>query len=211
MPELPSRIDGEIVEASHMNEATIRSIQRYSSEANRDSLNPAPETGQPAWIEDIAQLQAWNGTVWVVVGGTGVYLGLNRGLALADMSPSAQAVWEPIGSQLSLGNSHLVPVWVTATASGSTLIDPGVGDAIYQMRIGISHNAGGDWTYSPASWGSVTESVRRQSWSVNGTSSIVTTNSDVRVVVEGLWSSGTKPLFTTAMLVASMQPSTGLT
>ena len=67
MPELPDRIDGEIIEAAHMNEATIRSVQRYADEAERDALNPAPETGQPAWIIDIAQLQFWDGTEWAPV------------------------------------------------------------------------------------------------------------------------------------------------
>ena len=64
MPELPDRIDGEIIEAAHMNEATIRSVQRYASIAERDSLNPAPENGQPAWIIDVGELQIWDGAKW---------------------------------------------------------------------------------------------------------------------------------------------------
>ncbi len=47
-----------------MNAATIRSVQRYTSEANRDTLNPVPETGQPAYIEDIDEFQVYDGTAW---------------------------------------------------------------------------------------------------------------------------------------------------
>jgi len=66
MPELPNRIDGEIIEAEHMNAATIRSVQRYTSEAQRDALNPAPEDGQPAWIQDSDMLTIWSGSQWIV-------------------------------------------------------------------------------------------------------------------------------------------------
>ncbi len=76
IPELPSRIDGEIIQAEHMNAATIRSVQRYTSAAQRDSLNPAPEEGQPAWLSDVNHLTVWTGTEWIVAG-IGVFLQLD--------------------------------------------------------------------------------------------------------------------------------------
>ncbi len=85
MPELPDRIDGEIIEASHMNEATIRSVQRYANVSERDSLNPAPETGQPAWIIDDQELHIWNGSAWIVAG-AGVFLPLSGGTMAGDIN-----------------------------------------------------------------------------------------------------------------------------
>ncbi len=79
MPELPDRIDGEIIEAAHMNDATIRTVQRYASVTERDALNPAPENGQPAWIIDINQLQIWDGTDWKQINADGLYLPLHGG------------------------------------------------------------------------------------------------------------------------------------
>ncbi len=79
MPELPDRIDGEIIEAAHMNEATIRSVQRYADVAERDALNPAPETGQPAWIIADSELHIFNGTSWIVAG-AGVFLPISGGI-----------------------------------------------------------------------------------------------------------------------------------
>jgi len=89
MPELPNRVDGEIIEAEHMNDATIRSIQRYTNTAQRDSLNPAPETGQPAWIVDIAELHVWTGTAWIVAG-TGVFLPLTGGIVTGTLTVQDQ-------------------------------------------------------------------------------------------------------------------------
>ncbi len=85
MPELPSRIDGEIIEAQHMNDATIRAVQRYDTEATRDSLNPAPENGQPAYIVNIQQLQIWNGSSWRPVG-EGYFLLLSGGTMTGDIN-----------------------------------------------------------------------------------------------------------------------------
>ena len=90
MPELPNRIDGEIIEAAHMNDATIRSVQRYTTAAQRDSLNPAPEEGQPAWISDVNELTFWTGTQWLAVG-DGVFLPLAGGTITGLLGVSAPA------------------------------------------------------------------------------------------------------------------------
>jgi len=83
MPELPSRIDGELIEAAHMNDAQDRSVQRYDSETQRDTLNPAPTDGQMAWIADIDKLQTWNGSTWITYA--------NPGILEADHNPPVDA------------------------------------------------------------------------------------------------------------------------
>lgn len=65
MPELPDRINGEIIEASHMNDAQDRTVQRYTSAANRDTLNPLPVEGQMAWLSDVNQLTTYDGSKWI--------------------------------------------------------------------------------------------------------------------------------------------------
>ncbi len=76
MPELPSRIDGEIIEAEHMNTVQDRAIQRVTSEAQRDSLYPAPIEGDTVWVADINQLQTWDGGGWRMTG-LGIFVRLN--------------------------------------------------------------------------------------------------------------------------------------
>jgi len=94
MPELPSRIDGEIIEAEHMNAATIRSVQRYTSAAQRDSLNPVPEEGQPAWLSDVDELTIWTGTAWIVAG-IGVFLPTAGGTMTGILVIESQGVTYP--------------------------------------------------------------------------------------------------------------------
>lgn len=64
MPELPTRIDGEVIEAQHMNDAQDRSVQRYTNAAQRDTLNPVVQIGQMAYIDDPGLLQYWDGSAW---------------------------------------------------------------------------------------------------------------------------------------------------
>jgi len=79
MPELPDRINGEIIEAEHMNSAQDRSVQRYADVTQRDSLNPAPEEGQMAWIESVNELQTYTGSAWFG------YLHLQGGVLTGDL------------------------------------------------------------------------------------------------------------------------------
>ncbi len=79
MPEIPDRINGEIIEAAHINTNRDRTIQRYTSASNRDSLMPLPVTGDTGWLDDVNQLTIYDGSSWTVVSGQGVYLPLVGG------------------------------------------------------------------------------------------------------------------------------------
>ncbi len=107
MPELPSRIDGEIIEAEHVNAATIRSIQRYTNAAQRDSLNPIPETGQPAWIIDVAQLHVWDGSAWIT-DYTAAYLALTGGVMSGPINMSNQWITNLGNENYAATGPHIV-------------------------------------------------------------------------------------------------------
>jgi len=85
MPEIPDRIDGEIIAASHVNTNRDRTIQRYSSASNRDTLMPLPVTGDTAWLDNINQLTIYTGTTWMPVAGAVPYI-------LDESGPVAGAV-----------------------------------------------------------------------------------------------------------------------
>jgi len=67
MPEIPDRINGEIIEAAHINTNRDRTIQRYTSAGNRDSLVPLPVDGDTAWLSDEDVLTVYTGSAWFKV------------------------------------------------------------------------------------------------------------------------------------------------
>jgi hypothetical protein len=64
MPEIPDRLPGEIIAASHPNLLRQRSAQRYVDAPARDASVPLPETGEPAYVTGLAELQVYNGAKW---------------------------------------------------------------------------------------------------------------------------------------------------
>jgi hypothetical protein len=47
-----------------------QSVQCFNSAADRTAQYPAPHTGSLSWLEDIKQLQLWNGAAWTSVADT---------------------------------------------------------------------------------------------------------------------------------------------
>ena len=59
MPELPDQVAGELIEASWGNDIRDRTVQRYTTDAERDSLNPTPAEGELAYIESTGAFQVY--------------------------------------------------------------------------------------------------------------------------------------------------------
>ncbi len=153
MPELPNRIDGEIIPADHMNTVQDRSVQRYASVAERDTLNPAPVEGQMAYISDIDGVHVYVGTAWHSVG-AGVFLLLSGGVLSGALGMGGNLV-ENIGNpntgddaaSWNFGNT----VWLQL--AGGTMTGPinmGVNavnmitELVGAAQVRISPNSGGD-------------------------------------------------------------------
>ena len=64
MPEIPDVVAGNTIESAWGNQTRDRSVQRYSTEASRDSLTPVPAAGDLAYITGDDQFQIFDGSVW---------------------------------------------------------------------------------------------------------------------------------------------------
>lgn len=65
MPELDVPVVGTPIEVGTFGSPVVyRVISRYASAAARDAANPAPASGDPAYLQDSLELQVHNGTVW---------------------------------------------------------------------------------------------------------------------------------------------------
>jgi len=84
MSEIPDRINGEIIEAEHVNTNKDRTVQRYTSASQRASLMPVAVTGDVAWLDDVNQLTIYDGSGWIVAG-EGVFLELTGGTMTGDL------------------------------------------------------------------------------------------------------------------------------
>ena len=65
MPEIDDVVAGEPVESSWGNLIRSRTLQRYTSEAERDFLNPTPQEGDLAYIQNIEEVQVFDGSEWL--------------------------------------------------------------------------------------------------------------------------------------------------
>ncbi len=80
MPKVPDVVAGEPIESVWGNQSIRdRTVQRMTNEADRDASIPTPGNGETVWIEDINQLQIWDGTSWIPAG-FGVFLPLSGGV-----------------------------------------------------------------------------------------------------------------------------------
>lgn len=114
MAEIPDVIAGDPIEAAWGNQIRDRSLQRYATAAARDAANPAPVTGDMAWItteaeegltvpgiSEIHDGTAWrsfarqDGAVFETAAGVGGVSVFNTGFAFADGSVN----WDVSGSQ----------------------------------------------------------------------------------------------------------------
>lgn len=65
MAEIANVASGETIESAWGNAIRDRTIQRYTSTAERDSLNPGPVEGDLAYIENTDTIQFYDGSSWV--------------------------------------------------------------------------------------------------------------------------------------------------
>lgn len=65
MPEIDDVVSGEPIESSWGNLIRSRTMQRYTSETERDFLNPTPQEGDLAYIQNINDAQIFDGEDWV--------------------------------------------------------------------------------------------------------------------------------------------------
>lgn len=65
MPELPDPTSGALINAVTWGEPVNRRIiSRYADSSTRDSDNPSPEQGDPAYLEDDDIVQFYDGSDW---------------------------------------------------------------------------------------------------------------------------------------------------
>ena len=64
MAELPLQVPGGIATSDYINDVAARTVQRYDDQAQLDSLNPTPDSGDLAWLEDVQTMQMFDGLNW---------------------------------------------------------------------------------------------------------------------------------------------------
>jgi len=61
-------VAGTVLTASDMNSTVDQTVMVFEDAAARDTAIPTPTAGMSVYIEDIAQLQYYNGAAWTQVG-----------------------------------------------------------------------------------------------------------------------------------------------
>lgn len=61
-------VAGTVLTASDMNSTVDQTVMVFASATARDTAIPTPTAGMSVYLEDIAQLQYYNGTAWTQVG-----------------------------------------------------------------------------------------------------------------------------------------------
>jgi hypothetical protein len=61
-------VAGQILTASDMNSTVDQTIMVFASATARNTAIPTPTAGMSVYLEDISQLQYYNGTAWTQVG-----------------------------------------------------------------------------------------------------------------------------------------------
>ena len=69
MAEMPSVVPGEIATSDWGNKIRDRSLQRYTTAADRDLKNPTPVNGDLAFLSDSGSQMVYASTTWWNVGG----------------------------------------------------------------------------------------------------------------------------------------------
>jgi len=139
---------------------------------------------------------------------TGKFIAITRGVALPAMT-AAHAAWADYGPDFNMGTPSGEYAWVTASASSDVLSSAGI--SIYQMRIGISANAGVNWDYGPSIWGTADATSRRQAITAAHFLDTGALNDAVRIKAQVLQSSGGDARFSDGTMIATMAKTSGKT
>ncbi len=92
MTKVNDVVAGEPIEAAWGNQSIRnRTVQRATSEADRDASWPAPEDGETVWVEDKSELQVWTGTEWTPY--SSVKAGDFRVAGVRTVSPEGREVF----------------------------------------------------------------------------------------------------------------------
>lgn len=87
MAEIANVASGEDIESAWGNAIRDRTVQRYTSATERDSLNPGPVEGDLAYLEDVDTMQIYTGAAWVgLLDDTAPYLLLAGGTMTGALS-----------------------------------------------------------------------------------------------------------------------------
>lgn len=86
MPEIANVASGETIESAWGNQIRDRTVQRYATNAARDSAHPSPTEGDLCYVESTDRLLFHDGTTWITVldnnGGQTLAGGMTLGGAL---------------------------------------------------------------------------------------------------------------------------------
>ena len=98
MSKIPDVVDGEPIESAWGNQSIRdRTVQRMDTVADRDASIPAPGDGETVWIQDINELQIWDGSKWlgiVSADDAEAFLKLTGGTMVGDITMSqAFRIW----------------------------------------------------------------------------------------------------------------------
>ncbi len=77
--ELGDVAGGDAITAGFTNAVKDRTVMRYASASERDSLIPSPTAGDVAWLDDVSGLTIHTGTHWANVPRTDINGNLNFG------------------------------------------------------------------------------------------------------------------------------------
>ncbi len=67
MPKQPDVVSGEIIDSTWGNDIRDRTLQRVASETDRNSSYPSPNPGDLVFVENIGEVQVWNGSTWLTL------------------------------------------------------------------------------------------------------------------------------------------------
>lgn len=88
MPEIPDVVPGEFIFDTWGNPVARRTVQRYADVPTRDTQNPTPQTGDMAYVIDLAETQQYVGVQWIPTGAR------TRGPRIA-INPGSGFWWRP--------------------------------------------------------------------------------------------------------------------
>jgi hypothetical protein len=114
MPEIANVASGETIESAWGNAIRDRTVQRYTSTAERDSLNPGPVEGDLAYIENTNDMQFYNGSSWLN------FIDTSTSLAFLPLSGGTMS-----GAIFANGGSAAVPGYSFATDGNTGLYSVG--------------------------------------------------------------------------------------
>lgn len=120
MPEQPNVLPGEIILASVHNAYRDRTLQRYTSNSQRDSLNPIPAIGEMAWITGTDELQIFASGGWTVIPNNNELI--VEQLRIAVLAEAASA-GDYSGTTKSLGSGVTTLEDLTLPSPGTWLVE----------------------------------------------------------------------------------------